>query len=422
MELCDVDVIVVGGGIAGLTVAICLKKEGFACHVYEGKSIKPSTTSAIVLSASGVRVLHSLGLSPSLEAKGQKVRRMRTFTSHLELVAELNMLGQEQYGHDGIAMTRRVLHNILTEECKRLAIPVDYDCKLTSVSQDDAGVVARFGNGLAVRGRLLVGADGIGSAVRSSIFLKLELERKDRLYFGCGALIPTSFLTEKEQITLRLAEGSMNLINGTKGFVGFIGIGCPEKAGETKFLFWSHISRAQVDADFDSRDLKAVKDVLLRLRGSWCELIEKVINLLDQQLPGVEVMCGPIFSNGPIPEWSNGRVVLIGDAAHGYGPGASGAALAMEDALLLAKMLKRSKFQSDKSFVGLRGVFQEFESKRRPRVESIGNAAEARNDARFVDQGWLKIKVKEYLMWLYGWWYANGYYDATNAYKAEDDL
>lgn len=129
-------------------------------------------------------------------------------------------------------------------------------------------------------------------------------------------------------------------------------------------------------------------------------------------------MAGPIFSNGPLPRWSDGerRVVLIG---HGYGTGASGAALAMEDALLLARMLKREQSAIDDTQT-LSRIFRDFEAKRRPRVERIGNAAEARNDSRLIDQGYWCMKAKEYVMWIYGWWYGSAYYDASSAYKVED--
>jgi 2-polyprenyl-6-methoxyphenol hydroxylase-like FAD-dependent oxidoreductase len=413
------DVLVIGGGIAGLTAALCLKKEGYESLVFESKEDKQTTTSGINLSASGVRVLDALGLSAAIQAKAYAVRFMRMLNSQGQVVAELSLFGREQYGHDSMAMTRRVLHNVLTDQCKNLGIPIHYNCRLISLEQDAHGVVANFDNGVKAKGRVLIGADGIHSAVRGSLFPELQVERKNRAYFGCGALIPNRYLTAEEQKMLRLSEGSMNLINGTVGFVGFIGIGRPDESGEPKFMFWSHIARAHVTDDFDARDLTKVKQVLLRLRGSWCRPVEKVISLLDQQLPDIEVICAPIFSNMPIPAWSNGRVVLIGDASHGYGPGAGGAALAMEDAMLLARMMKRA--ESDSSHV-LGSVFGEFETKRRPRVERIGNAAEARNDGRLEDQGWWRTKAKEYFMWLYAWWCRQGYYDSNAAYRIEDDL
>jgi salicylate hydroxylase len=413
------EIIVVGGGIAGLTVAICLKQYGFECKVFERADDERTTTSAISLGSSGVRVLKELGLLSAVEARAQAVRLMRMIDSNGILVTELQLLGKEQYGQDSMAMTRRVLHEVLTLECKRLGVVVSYGCKLLSITQDDTSVEALFQNGVSVVGRACIGADGIRSTVRTSMFPDLQVESKDRLYFGCGAIIPNHYLTADERAKLRLSEGSMNTISGRVGFAGFIGVGTPDAPNENKFMFWSHIAKFDVTDDFDCKDLSKVKRTLLRLRGSWCDPIAKVVDLLDKGLPDVEVLAGPVFSNGAIPRWFDRRVVLIGDAAHGYGPGASGAALAMEDALLLVRMLKRD---DDNTLASLERVFRDFEDKRRPRVEAIGVAAEARNDARLTDQGYWRMKAKEYAMWVYGWWCNYVYYDSHSAYTVDEDL
>jgi 2-polyprenyl-6-methoxyphenol hydroxylase-like FAD-dependent oxidoreductase len=128
--------------------------------------------------------------------------------------------------------------------------------------------------------------------------------------------------------------------------------------------------------------------------------------------------------------------VLIGDAAHGFGPGAQGAALAMEDAALLVKMLSRLENDDDDddddndddtktrqiaSTTTLTAMFESFERKRRPRVESIGFAAEARNRERLAPSYW-KSTLRGVVMKLMSWWYVNGWYHADYAYKIEDDL
>jgi salicylate hydroxylase len=213
-----------------------------------------------------------------------------------------------------------------------LHIPVHYNSKMISLIQDNERVVASFEGGRSVSGNFCIRADGINSSVRKTIFPDLNITKKDRQYFGVGALIPLSYLSDEEIALLRLQEGSMNVFTGQVGFVGLMGIGTPDEVGVPKFMFWSHIAKAHVADDFDCRNLTAVKDALLQLRGSWHDTIAKTINLMYQNLPNVEVFAAPVFSNHPLPRWSSDRVVLIGDAAHGYGPGASGAALALEDA------------------------------------------------------------------------------------------
>lgn len=416
------DYLVVGGGIAGLTLAICLKRQGLECAVFERADDKRTTTSAINLGASGVRVLKELDLLPAVEERAEAVRFMRVFSAESgNLTTEFALRGRELYGQDGMAMTRRVLHEVLTRECKRLGVALHYAHRLVNLTQDARGVTATFANGVEVTGRVCVGADGIHSSVRTMAFPDFEVETRDRAYYGCGAILPTSYLTAAEIAMLRLDEGSMNMFNGQLGFAGFIGVGTPDESGVHKFMFWTHIAKnALVPDAFDCKDLTQVKQVLLQLRGHWCAPIGKIIALLDQRLPDIEVLAAPITSNGPLPCWWRGRVVLIGDAAHGFGPGASGAALGMEDALLLARLLQRdADVDAPES---LARVFEAFERKRRPRVNAIGLAAEARNDARLVDQGWLRTKLTEWVFWAYGWWTGGQFFDDKALYKVEDDL
>jgi 2-polyprenyl-6-methoxyphenol hydroxylase-like FAD-dependent oxidoreductase len=297
-------------------------------------------------------------------------------------------------------------------------IELRHSCGVLGVAQDATGVTVELEDGTAMRCHVLIGADGIHSKVRECIFPDLLVERSSKAYFGCGALMPLSCLSPEEIDELRLTEGSFNMINGPNGFAGFIGIGSPEAAQEPKFMFWTHIAESLVDDSFDFKNMSSVKETLQRLRHGWCRPVATAISLLDQNVPGVEAMCGPIFSLRPIPEWSNGRVVLIGDAAHGYGPGAQGAALAMEDARLLALQLKSCENETE----ALNRVFRNFETKRRSRVERIGNAAEARNSDRLGVSPWWKTKLREYVMMGLHSWYRNGYFLAEYAYRVEEDL
>lgn len=417
----DSTFLIIGGGIAGLTLAIAMKRRGLDCAVFERAENKRSTTSAINLGSSGVRVLNELGLLSAIEQRAQPVRWMRLHSAESgALTTEMALLGREQYGQDGMAMTRRVLHEVLMDESHRLGIAVKHGHQLVALSQSASGVAVTFANGVKATGRVCVGADGIHSAVRAAALPDFELETRDRAYFGCGAILPISYLSAAEIAQLRLDEGSMNMFAGQNGFAGFIGVGRPDAPDVPKFMFWTHIAKSLVPDAFDCKDLVQVKQLLVRLRGHWAAPIGKIINLLDQRLPDVEVLVAPITSNGPLPSWSHGRVVLVGDAAHGFGPGASGAALAMEDALLLVRLLERDGDVDVPDT--LAQVFRTFEEKRRPRVNAIGFAAEARNNARLVDQGWLRTKLAEWFMWAFGWWTGGKFRDNHAAYSVEDDL
>lgn len=160
------EVLVCGGGIAGLTAALCLRKEGFGCQVFEAKEDKRTTTSAIVLAPSGVRVLAALGLEPALERVGQPVMRMRMLDPDGDVLADLPSPGKRYYGHDSVSLTRRALHNVLTERCREQGVAIHYGARLLRARQDSERVIAEFEGVGEVTGHVLIGADGIHSAVR----------------------------------------------------------------------------------------------------------------------------------------------------------------------------------------------------------------------------------------------------------------
>ena len=412
-------IIICGGGIAGLTAALCLTQEGFSCEVYEAKDNRPTSTAAIILAPSGVRVLAALGLCDAATEKACPVSAIKMRDIQGRVLADLPTHNKEYFGHDCLAMTRRALHTLLTGRCTELHIPIHYNAKLLQAEQSADSVVAEFEHYGKVIGDVLIGADGIHSIARNAVVDKSDVIRKDRQYYGIGMIAPVRYLSDEERGFLRLTETAMNLLRGPVGFVGFIGVGRPDQSGEAKFMMWSHIAASEVGDSFNCRDSQQIKHAMQRLRSDWCQPVSKMLELIDQSRPDIEIGCLPITSLYPIPRWSNRRVVLIGDAAHGYGPGAQGAALAMEDAMLLSQMLKRL---DDFSAPALSRCFSDFEQKRRPRVERIGNASEARNDSRLESTGFARAMIEKYALMLLGWWYKNGYRNAEYGYRVEDDL
>jgi 2-polyprenyl-6-methoxyphenol hydroxylase-like FAD-dependent oxidoreductase len=302
---------VCGGGIAGLVAALCLEREGFACAVYEAHDERRATTSAINLAPSGVRVLAALGVADSIAARSATMRYMRMLASDGSVRAELAVAGREQYGYDARAMTRRVLHDALIGVARQRRIPLHFGARLVSVRQSACHVEARFDDGRAmVRGAMLIGADGIHSAVRASILPGgATMSDGSARYYGCGALVPLRCLSDDERRLLRLGEGGMNLASNDDGsFAGFIAIGAPDDDREEKFLFWTHIALDD-GVELDTRDMTQVKQFLRARHAAWFAPVRKVIELLDTD--DVEAMCASVSSLPPIERWSCERVQTI---------------------------------------------------------------------------------------------------------------
>jgi 2-polyprenyl-6-methoxyphenol hydroxylase-like FAD-dependent oxidoreductase len=323
-----VRVIVVGGGIAGLSTAISLRRAGHEVVVLERATRIASVGAGITLFANAMRALARLGVGEAVAARGAAAKRS----------AILTWKGQEltQIPPDLLEGTIAVHRADLQAELAAAAGEVRSGVEVTVVEPGEDGVVARGADGREERGELLVGADGLNSVARRVIADVAPRYAGYTAWRGVSSVpIEPGRLTESWGIGERF---------------GLVDIG----RGRT---YWFATKNA---TEGESDEPEGRKAEILRRFSGWHEPIATVAEAADESA----ILRNNVYYLDPLPRWSHGRIVLVGDAAHATTPGVGqGAAQAIEDAVVLADRLAGSD--------DLGAALAEYEATRRPRAEAV---------------------------------------------------
>ncbi|WP_407524439.1 FAD-dependent monooxygenase [Methylobacterium oryzisoli] len=326
-------VLVAGGGIAGLAVRRALHQRGIPSLTLERRGAPTDAGLAINLPGNAVRALARLGLLDALRTVGARVRRREYRTERDRLlfaVDEEAFWGVETGPHclRRTDLLRMLQLGLTPSDIRRGA-------GIVAVRQIPHGAEAELEDGTIEAGGLLVGADGVHSRVRRSLF-------EDR---GLGAAVLATqswrFMVPNpgvEAWTLWAGAGALFLL-------------IPVDRGEA--YGWVSTS-AGLDAGLDP-------NVLRRAFASFPRLVRDTLDVALAQ--PASIYHSPL-EEVRLPAWTRDRVVLVGDAAHATAPvWAQGAALALEDALVLAGLVaERSDWQR---------IGSDYERLRRPRVAHV---------------------------------------------------
>ena len=328
--------IVCGGGIGGLVTALCLDRAGVHAIVHESSREIRGLGVGINLLPHAVRVLHALGLGPDLAATGVATADLRYFTKRGEPIwAEPRGLAAG-YRWPQYSIHRGEVQLLLLAAVRdRLGTDaVRTGHHLTGFTQDDRGVEAHFtdrrtGAPVATaRGDLLVGADGIHSAVRAHFYSdEREPAFSGRLLWR-GITEADPYLTGRSMIMAGYAN---------QKFVAYpIGI-TPSGQARVNWIAERHVGS---DAPPVARDWNRTvpADRFLPHFAGWRFPWLDVPGLVEAAGTAYEF---PMADRDPVDRWSFGRVTLLGDAAHPMYPiGSNGASQAILDAVALAAALR----------------------------------------------------------------------------------
>jgi 2-polyprenyl-6-methoxyphenol hydroxylase-like FAD-dependent oxidoreductase len=322
-------VIVVGGGIAGLSAAIGLRRGGHEVIVLERAPRVDPAGAGLTLFANAMSALDRLGMRDAVAAWGAPARRSAILTRE----------GREltQVPPDLLRGMIAVHRAELQAELAAAAGEVRLGAQVTAVEQHDDGVVARGADASeAPLGDLLIGADGLSSVVRRAI-----ADVRPR-YAGYTAWRGVS--------SVPVEPGGVTESWGVGERFGLVDIG----RGRT---YWFATKNAP-EGEGDEPEGK--KAELVRRFSGWHEPIAAVVEAVDE----TAILRNDVYYLEPLPRWSNGRVVLVGDAAHATTPGVGqGAAQAIEDAVVLTERLAGGR--------DLATALGEYEQIRRPRAETV---------------------------------------------------
>jgi 2-polyprenyl-6-methoxyphenol hydroxylase-like FAD-dependent oxidoreductase len=336
-------VIIIGGGIAGLTTALALQKRNIDFIVYESVPQIKAVGAGISLAANAIRCLEKVGVAEEIKAKGQIISSMIIEDSRGKKISVLdaNKISQK-YGLQNVAIHRADLHEVLLSQ-----IPADKiitSKKATDVQQSNEGVVIHFDDGTEADGTAAIVADGIHSVIRKNLLPQSEIRYSG---YTCWRGITKNVWNIK---------GEAVETWGTRGRFGYVPIGNQQ-------IYWF----ACMNASFNNQKMRnfSVNDLVDNFKNFAGPIPEILRNTSDQQ-----IIWNDIIDLKPIQKYAFGRVALIGDAAHATTPNlGQGACLGIEDAIEIAERIEvnGSNFQK---------AFHQFEQKRIARATFIVNISE----------------------------------------------
>lgn len=338
-------IVIVGGGIGGLTTALALLRCGIEPIVLERAPQLTEVGAGVQIAANGTIVLRELGLEPALASIATVPERfdyLELSTGRLLYVAPLGKEAEARYGALLYNVHRADLVDLLAKALPPHVVRLGAEC--ASVSQDEDGAYVTLQTGEVIRGDAVIGADGIHSAVRTALRGPEEKQFANILMWR--SLIPADRLTG-----LKLPVAGNNWFGVGRNIVSYW----------VRQDLYSIL--ASVPATEVSRESWTQSGDVAQLRRSF-EGSEPTVQAMLEAVDSAFIT--GMYHRDPIEHWSTGRIALLGDAAHAMVPYlAQGACQAIEDAWVLASCLKNH------GPAGVQDALLEYERRRQPRTTRI---------------------------------------------------
>lgn len=341
--------LVIGGGIAGPVTAMALHKAGIEATVYEAHDRPANGVGGVIgLAPNGLSALGVLELNDAVRQVSEPMQSMvmRSWTG--KRLAEFGDSCGPPMLH---TVWRTDLYGVLYAEAVHRGVKVEFGKRLVRLDDKEDGVTAYFSDGTSATGDILIGADGIRSAVRPLIDRAAPSPRYTGL-LGFGGR-PTPGTT----VDLPSTRGSLEMFYGKRAVFAY-GVYDDGSAG-----WFVNLPSAKPITGQEARDIGAA-EWTRRLAEVFASDRSPAVELITASDPGEMVIVGALEDLPRVPVWSRGRVVLVGDAAHATSPSSGqGASIAIESGIQLARCLRDSPTHKE--------AFGTYKELRQSRVERI---------------------------------------------------
>ena len=307
--------LIVGAGIGGLAAALAVRRRGWDVQVFERASTPRELGFALALAPNAMAALRELGVAEPVVRDGFTTRSIEICRGDGTLLKRMEFDVDHGAVYSVVAL-RTVVHGSLLDAVGADALVLDSAATGFDVTPD--GVSLRLANGRRVTGDVLIGADGVASAIRR------------QLHPGEPDPRPSGFHAVRG-----VTPGVADRLGGASGLL-FLGDGIEAGLARANAdaVYW-YLSLLDADVEPGPADPRAV--------------MERAVRTLDSRFTSIALATRPqdlrfdrLFQREPLDTWGDGPVTLLGDAAHPVLPyTAQGAALALEDAVALGLALAR---------------------------------------------------------------------------------
>ncbi len=344
-------IVIVGGGIAGMTAAASLAKVGFPVILLEAAPEFGEIGAGVTLSPNAMIALDFIGLCEDVAAVGVEPKRQRIqhWQDGRTLVEKDRTNQREIYGAPYVTIHRADLHEQLTRATRAAGV----DMRTNAAVVESRGTTVKLADGTTVTGDLLIGADGVKSVIRKRFE---EVEPHFTGHVAWRALVP---------VTPELKELSdfPGIIIGPGAMINRYNIRNYEAMNLVFFARQEGWNEEGWTTPIDPQEMRAVY-------AGWCDDAQKLIEAACLQ----PTFKWAINARKPLPTWIvDDNVTLIGDAAHAMTPFLGhGAACGIEDAVVLARALEAS--------AGIAEGLKRYEAARHERATFIQQESNANAD------------------------------------------
>ena len=385
------NIVIAGAGIGGLTAALSLLRTGHKVQVLEQASELLEVGAGVQLSPNCTRVLFELGLGDEMVARSSEPvsKEVRLWnTGQAWKLFDLGPMCREKYGYPYLTIHRAHLHATLLDAVNRLSpAAITLNAKVASCVTNGEGATVTTADGRSFTGDVVVGADGVHSAIRAQLF------GNDKP--GFSGLVAWRGLIPMARLPLHLRDA--------KG-VNWIGPGSHvihyPLSNDGLVNFVGAVERS--DWKVESWHEKGSVDECLRDFANWHADVQTLIRSIATPYKWA------MMTREPMASWTTGCITLLGDACHPTLPFlAQGAAMAIEDGFMLARALNEYPGQPAQAL-------QKYEAARKERTSRVvrGSNDNARRfhdhslasetgAAEYVDREWTPARVVERYDWLF---------------------
>ncbi|KAJ5605292.1 hypothetical protein N7510_010446 [Penicillium lagena] len=354
------DVLIIGAGIAGLSAAIALGKQGHRVVILERSGFLKETGAAIHLPPNCTALLQWLGINP-MDFGGTLLHEIHRygFDGDLKYKKEFAAIRQE-WQAEWYLVHRVDLHNNLKQRAIETAT-LHTQCKITEINIEGTRPWASIEDGRTFVADLVLGADGLHSQVRKSI--------------APGA--PSPYQVGKSCFRWLLPMDRLREHQSTLGYVRDPGVFIEWAAEDRRLVAYPcsnnkvfnlcafvPSSEENIGSKIDSWQTFGDKETIVRAFSKFSPGVKRIVNSATNNLNVWE-----LYDMNTLPTWVKGNAALLGDAAHPFQPYmGQGGAMAIEDAVSIATLLAAGTCAED-----IPARLEMYQSSRRPRVDLVQN-------------------------------------------------